>query len=305
MPAPLAAAAGALVWRGSGAAPLVAVVHRPRYDDWSLPKGKLTEDETELDAAVREISEEIGAQVTVGRRLGRAEYIIAGGDDPVRKNVAYWTMRYVDGEFAPSDEVDALEWLSPDAARERLTYVTDRAVLDEFLAVPAADSVIALVRHARAGKRSEWDGEDALRPLDESGQAQARGLVRFLTYFGADRVISADRVRCIQTVEPFAKAIGVAVEIDPTFNDESYLESPSRSLTTLLSLGKPGMATAVCSQGLTIPSLIDELGVGHLDSDTRKGAAWVLSVLDGEVLAADYYPTPGGPVPRPPVRGMG
>ena len=296
MPAATVPAAGALVWRGAAPMLRIAVVHRQRYDDWSLPKGKLADDETELDAAVREVREELGARVVVSRRLGRVNYVISSGDDKksVNKTVAYWAMRYVDGDFVPSDEVDVVEWLAPDQARERLTYVTDRAVLDEFVAAPPPESVIVFVRHARAGKRSEWRGEDALRPLDESGWDQAHGLARFGTYFGAARIVSADRVRCVQTVTPLSEVAGLPIEIDPTFNDESYLRSPSDSLTALLSLGKPGQVSVVCSQGLTIPSLIEEVTDGMVDADTRKGAAWVLSLTDSEVVSADYYADPGG-----------
>ena len=297
MPAPTSHAAGALVWRD--AAPTIAVVHRPRYDDWSLPKGKLADDETEIDAAVREIGEEIGARVTLSRRLGRVTYGIEGGGDTlVHKTVVYWAARFRDGEFHPSDEVDRLDWLTPDEARDRLTYVTDRAVLEEFLALPRPDSMILLVRHARAGKRSEWDGDDARRPLDDSGREQAAQLTTFLNYFAPDRVVSADRVRCVQTVTPFAESAGLKVEIDPTFNDESYVRAPDESLAALLALGKPGTVTVVCSQGLTIPSLIDEVGGGVLDPDTRKGAVWALSLVDSEVVSADYYSAPGGRVRR-------
>ena len=284
-------AAGGVVWRetADGAAE-VAVVRRPRYDDWSLPKGKLREGETDLDAAVREVREEIGATVAVSRRLGKVRYDVAGQ----RKTVAFWAMRHTGGEFTPSDEVGEVAWLPVSAARERLTYDTDRGIVDTFAELPLPESTIVLVRHARAGKRSEWRGADADRPLDPNGQRQAQGLITFLGHFGPDRVLSANRVRCIDTVRPFAEAAGLPLQVDAVFNDESYLDSPVHSMTAVLSLAKPGRCAVVCSQGLTIPSLIDRLGPGIVDSTTRKGTAWVLSLVDGDVISADRYDDAAG-----------
>jgi 8-oxo-dGTP pyrophosphatase MutT (NUDIX family)/phosphohistidine phosphatase SixA len=279
------AAAGGIVWRGRHPAVEVALVHRPRYDDWTLPKGKLEAGESELAAAVREVREEVGASVAVSRRIGRVRY----HHDGAKKTVAYWALRYLDGAFVPNDEVDELVWLAPAQARAKLSYAVDRPVLANFATLPVPDSVIVLVRHAKAGKRSEWRGDDRLRPLDETGRQQAQKLVGFLQCFAPGRVISAEPVRCVQTVEPLAAALGVDVVVDPAFSDDSYLRSPAATETALLALAKPGQVTVVCSQGSAIPGLIDELGPGSDATDTRKGAAWVLSVVDGDVVAADYY----------------
>ncbi len=145
-------AAGGVVWRVRKGKVEVAIVHRPRYDDWSLPKGKLVEGETELAGAVREVVEEIGSQVAVSRRVGTIAYDVAAA----RKTVTYWVMRHLSGEFTPNAEVDAVQWLRPKAARDALTYYVDRRIMNDFAAVPIPDSVIILVRHARAGKRTQW-----------------------------------------------------------------------------------------------------------------------------------------------------
>jgi 8-oxo-(d)GTP phosphatase len=279
------AAAGGVVWRGRHPDVEVALVHRPRYDDWSLPKGKLEDGESELAAAVREVGEELGTSVAVSRRIGRVRY----HHDGMGKTVAYWAMRCLDGEFVPGDEVDAVEWLSPAKACRRLTYSVDLPVLADFGALPVPDSVIVLVRHAKAGKRSEWRGDDRLRPLDAAGAQQARTLVELLRCFAPQRVVSADLTRCVQTVEPIAHSLGVDVRVDPAFADDSYLDTPTATETALLSLAKPGTVTVVCSQGTAIPALIDQLGPGTDASDTRKGAAWALCLVDGDIIAADYY----------------
>jgi len=266
-------------------------VHRARYDDWSLPKGKVADGELQVAAAVREISEEIGAVASPSRRLGSVRYAVDG----VRKDVTYWAMRYRGGSFTPSDEVDEMRWLQIADARGLLSYETDRAVLDEFTELPPPDSVVILLRHAKAGKRVDWDGPDAQRPLDDVGRLQASAVVPFLTSFGVDRVVSATLTRCVQSVEPFAKVAGVSVDIEPMFDDEVFVDSPSATLTALLALAKLGHVAVVCSQGITIPALIDRIAGGlvdAVDSDTRKGAAWVLSLVDGDVVGVDYYADP-------------
>jgi 8-oxo-dGTP pyrophosphatase MutT (NUDIX family)/phosphohistidine phosphatase SixA len=287
-PATTLRAAGGVVWRRADPEVEIALVHRPRYDDWTLPKGKLEPGEELLDAAVREVGEEMGAQVEVSRRVGRVRYAVEDG----RKTVTFWAMRCLREDFRPDREVDAVQWLPWSAARRALSYETDRQVVDDFVSVPVPDSVVVLLRHARAGKRSEWNGEDALRPLDPSGERQAERLGALLRYFRPRTVYAADRTRCIQTVQPLAARTDLQVVVEPVFADESFIENPGATETALLSLAKPGRVSVVCSQGTAIPALIDRLGQGMRSSDTRKGAFWVLSFVDGDVVAADYYDPP-------------
>jgi 8-oxo-(d)GTP phosphatase len=263
----------------------VALVHRPRYDDWSLPKGKLVDGESPLAGAVREVGEELGSRVAVSRRIGTISYDVAAA----RKTVTYWVMRHLDGEFEPNDEVDDVQWLRPKAARDVLTYYVDRRVMSDFAAVPIPDSVILLVRHGRAGKRGEWRGPDNERPLEPSGVAQADRLVGLLEMFAPNRIVSADLVRCVQTVQPLADHLGSKVRADPIFGDDAYTSAPAATEDALLALAKPGKVTVVCSQGETIPGLIERLGRGVVPSDTRKGAVWALSIVDGNVVSTDYY----------------
>jgi 8-oxo-dGTP pyrophosphatase MutT (NUDIX family) len=284
-PTPDVRAAGGVVWRLGKGKVEVAIIHRPRYDDWSLPKGKLEEGETNLAGAVREVAEELGSHVAVSRRIGEVTYDVPVG----RKLVTYWVMRHLDGTFAPTAEVDAVEWLRPKAARDQLTYDFDRRVMAEFAAVPIPDSVILLVRHAKAGKRNEWRGTDTDRPLEPAGEAQAARLATLLALFCPDRVVSAEPVRCVETVRPLAERLGLATLIEPVFGDESFAASPRASEDAVLALAKPGKVSVVCSQGTTIPGLVDRLGRGVLDSDTRKGAFWALSAVDGTVVSMDYY----------------
>ena len=281
---PTIRAAGGVVWRDDGGPLRIAVIHRDRYDDWSLPKGKLNHGESRLSAAVREVHEETGAVVAATRRLIETAYLV----DDVPKTVQFWAMRYRSGEFTRNSEVDDLRWLPLPEARTALTHGVDRSVLDAFAARPVPQSVIVLLRHAKAGRRTQWQGDDRLRPLDKAGRLQARELPAFLSAFTPVSVVSADRVRCVQTLEPFAVATGMDLAISPAFSDESYLDDPEATRNELLALAKSLPAAVVCSQGIAVPGLVTDL-TGLEDTRARKGAAWVLSFADGAVVSADYY----------------
>ena len=108
----------------------IAVVHRPRYDDWSLPKGKLDRGETFEQAALREVEEETGFVCALGEELEPVRYHDSRGR---AKLVRYWRMVVVRGEFVPNDEVDELRWVPPDRARRLLTYPHDRALVQSLL----------------------------------------------------------------------------------------------------------------------------------------------------------------------------
>src|SRR5437764_2663286 len=124
-------------------------------------------------------------------------------------------MRAVGGEFSPGQEVDELRWLPIADAHELVTRATDREVLERFSRRPPLTGSVLLLRHASAGSRSKWEGDDALRPLDEEGEEQAEELVRLLSRFGVEDIISADYVRCVETVRPLSEAIRVTVREEP------------------------------------------------------------------------------------------
>ncbi|UNO43914.1 NUDIX hydrolase [Streptomyces sp. MST-110588] len=124
-------AAGCVLWRRS---PLdgeleIALVHRPKYDDWSHPKGKLKRGESALDGAVREVAEETGMRCRPGAPLPTAHYVVAGRP----KEVRYWAAEATGGAFSPNTEVDRLLWLPPAPARNRLTHDRDRSLIDALL----------------------------------------------------------------------------------------------------------------------------------------------------------------------------
>jgi 8-oxo-(d)GTP phosphatase len=208
-------AAGAVLWRPAGRGTQVALVHRPKYDDWSLAKGKLEPGEPAVLAAVREVQEETGLQITLGLRLSPVRYEVIGQP----KVVDYWAARAdaSAGEFTANHEVDRLDWVPLSQAEARLSYGHDAALIAEFGAAPRPTVPLILVRHASAGSKSDWRKADLLRPLDSHGKQQARTLARLLACFGCGRVLSSPAERCVATVRPFAAAIDAEVEAIPAF----------------------------------------------------------------------------------------
>jgi 8-oxo-dGTP pyrophosphatase MutT (NUDIX family) len=288
-------AAGGVVWRTSTDGVLeTAVVHRPKYDDWSLPKGKLDAGEHSLAAAVREVGEETGLTVVAGRRSLRTRYAVDEGD----KQVDYWLMQAVAGEFEPNSEVDELRWLLLGDATELVTHDHDRAVLADLARddVPRAPTLL-LVRHGSAGSRSDWDGPDELRPLDAKGRRQAARLAEVLPLFAPTAVLSAERTRCRETVQPLADELGLDVLPCRELGEEEFSDDPQAGLAIVERLlahrNRPGV-TVLCSQGGAIPSVLLALSVrwegvsGRLYPPAAKGSTWALGGRPG-ALVADYY----------------
>lgn len=282
------------MWRpdAKSGEPRVAVIHRPRYDDWSIPKGKIDPGETAPVAAVREIFEETGQHAVLGRRVAKVTYPISAGTKVVR----YWAAQGLGGDFVPNREVDDLLWLRPKEAFKRLTYPLDRKVLNRFVKQQCDTQTVLIVRHGTAGRKARYKGDDRKRPLDGTGRKQAKALVPQLLAFGAEEVYAADRVRCSQTVEPLAAALGVLISSEPTLTEEAYAESPKAAHRRVLEIAAQSGTPVICTQGKVIPSLIawwcERDGVKPDKSRNRKGSTWVLSLADGRLVAADHIPSP-------------
>ena len=294
-------AAGVVAWRPADTGAEVAVVHRPRYDDWSLPKGKLDPGETIPEAAVRETAEETGYQVRLGAQLGETRYQVQEG----KKVVRYWAAQVCSGTFAPNDEVDELRWLPPDAAAELLSYEWDPDVLQRFVRLGTASVPgLLLVRHAKAGNRAGWQDADSLRPLSKAGQRQAHAVSRLLVLFGPDRVYTAPPLRCVQSVHPLAERLGQPVIVEPLLGEDAYWDDPDAGLRRVVELAAEPGVTVICSQGGLIPDVVHRLAERYGDRSAvdgqdgyppaRKASTWVLGLHGEQLSFADYYPTPDG-----------
>jgi 8-oxo-(d)GTP phosphatase len=287
-------AAGAVLWRHNGdpLTPEVAIIHRPRYDDWSLPKGKVDPGETEPVTAVREVHEETGYASILGRRLAAVSYPVEQGI----KKVRYWAARTVGGDFDPNDEVDDLKWLPVSEALKQLEYPHDRKVLRRFAKQPIDTKTVLIVRHGTAGSKSRYKGDDRKRPLDKRGRAQAESLVGVLLSFGADVLYAADRVRCHQTLEPLGEELGASIQDESALTEEAYADNRKAARHRILEIAAADGTPVICTQGKVIPDLIawwcDRDGVRPDKSRNRKGSMWVMSLSNERLIAADHIGSP-------------
>jgi 8-oxo-dGTP diphosphatase len=255
-------AAGGVVWRERRGTREVLLVHRPRYDDWSLPKGKLTPHEHVLVAARREIEEETGVRVVLGPPLGVQRYAVRKNGGTAEKLVHYWSaVPLNEGDFEPNDEVDEIRWLPGDKARNRLSYPRDVDILDALEhAVPVVATVV-VVRHAEAVKRKDWDGKDTVRPLTSNGEAVAERLTDVLAVLGANRLISSDAERCAATLTPYAASIDRHIHLWPEISERGYDADPDGLRGLAERVWRPGKVTVVCSHRPVLPALSRELGL--------------------------------------------
>ena len=285
-------AAGGVLWREASGGVEVAVVHRPKYDDWSLPKGKLDTGELEVSGAVREVAEETGFTCVVGRGLGTSRYRVLDRGRDVPKTVRWWALQAVDGAFVPSEEVDELRWLPLPVALRTATTGREDGVLERFAACPPQTSTVLLVRHGRAGSRAGWAGEDDERLLDADGLRQAERLSHVLPLWQPTEVLSAPPLRCRATVEPLARRLGLPVEPDADLAEAAEGALPGR----LRELGASGRTLVACSQGgvigQAVGALVSTAGLEVADLRAPKGSVWALSFAAGALVDADRTDVP-------------
>jgi 8-oxo-(d)GTP phosphatase len=294
-------AAGGVLWRSSGSGAIeVALVHRPKYDDWSLPKGKLRRGEHPLVTACREVAEETGIQPKAGRRLDIEHYDTAVGP----KAVEFWAMHGQDGPFRPTAEVDRLAWMSLADARWRLRYRRDSyeiGALEALAESTLVTSAVLLVRNARAIPVGRWEGIKAHRPLDVEGQEQAEALRQTLPAFGPSRLISAGEARFVDTVRPLAAELGLPVETEPVFGEEEYAERPRDGMARLAEFADADGTSVVCAPGAVIRHLLlllaENAGLDVREYPAVKGSVWALFFSCGQLAGADYYPALTSPWP--------
>lgn len=287
-------AAGAVLWRGDMFDPAsieVAVIHRPHYDDWSLAKGKVDPGESIPTTCAREILEETGYDVRLGKLIGKVTYPVLDRT----KVVYYWTAKVLGGEFTPNDEVDEIRWLSIADACELLSYQVDTEVLAKAakrFQTPTTTRVL-YVRHARAHGRRTWAGDDNKRPLDKKGRRQSEMLVPMLLPYKPTAIYSAVPDRCQTTALPLADELGLDIGVNRLFGDDAWLENPETAKKRFLEVVAEGGVPVIIGQGTIIPAMLEWLsGNGTLpipgEINSKKGSVWVLSFNNGVLTGADY-----------------
>jgi 8-oxo-(d)GTP phosphatase len=274
-------AAGAVIWRGDQHDPEVAVIHRPAYDDWTFPKGKLKSGEHVIAGGLREVREETGLTVLLGRALPPVHYMSADR----LKRVDYWVARAVaDAGFEPGEEVDELRWLPVAEAKALLTWEWDKGLLRALRVAPLDTVPLVLARHGSAGSRSEWQGDDAARPIDSDGVSQAANLATALSAYRPERLVSSPSLRCVQTLEPYAAEVAAEIRMEPLLSEEG--QDPGKTPALVHALPAPA---AVCSHGKVLPGLIEALSGKRVH--LRKGSFAVLHRAGGRVVSVERYPT--------------
>lgn len=311
-------AAGALVWREKGGDLQVLLVHRPRYDDWSFPKGKLESGESLCACAVREVAEETGVQVRLEQPLETIRYRLGDG---TRKEVRYWAARELDrgspalaarGRIprASRSEIDGVQWMGVKEARKRLDHAIDRDLLGSLVDLWEDDKLdtwtLVLVRHARAVKRSVWnrpkkrtaEQDEATRPLTgDHGRARARALAPILAAYGVGRAISSPWRRCCDTMAPYCRAAGLNLELEPAITEHAHAAAPKATRKVVeRALRMREGPVALCTHRPVLPAVMDvvaEYAPGKLLRSVPNRDPWLKT---GEIMVIHMARRPHGKI---------
>lgn len=282
-------AAGALPWRRRRGALQVALVHRPRYDDWSWAKGKLENGEEWPVAAIREVFEETGYHVHLGRTLPTSEYTISDSGDhaaqPQTKQCRYWAAEVVGGDGTLVNEIDEVAWLDVDDATARLSYPRDHDQLHALVKADLAGTLttwpLVIVRHAKSRSRSAWRDPDPLRPLNSRGRDRAQALVPILAAYGVTRVVSSPSVRCLDTIAPYALAAGQRPRLKEGLSEEGFAQDPDKAPHHLAQLLERGNSAVVCTHGPVLPVLLEGLAAIADPAESAARVALLKAAQDG------------------------
>lgn len=284
-------AAGALLWRETAERTIeIALIHRPRYGDWTLPKGKIEEGETALQCAYRELVEETGIKANFTQQLGSVDY----EENGQAKRVIFWAAHCAldASNFIANEEVDQLRWLTIEEALEEATSPTDLEIILKFKDQPKRSDTLIILRHTKALERGDWDEPDSQRTLDEVGFDQAQLLIKHLEPFAIDEVYTSDFTRCVQTVTPIAHARGLSITTVPSLNEETFHEDPARAVSFANALKQDEKNILICSHNPVIPTMLRGiLNTKLKNKDLIKlepGDAWIVHRVNGEIVGLDY-----------------
>lgn len=254
LPRDVIRAAGVVLTRGVGKDLEIAIIHRRRRGDWSLPKGKLEPGEHPIEAAVRECAEETGVTPVLDVPLPTQRYPVDG----VPKTVEYWRASASEGEFTANKEVDRLRWVHPKEAAAAMTYPRDADLIALAARTPPTIPFL-LLRHTSAEKRSDWarrtgrDRDDPARGLLAHGEWEADRVIPLLRAFGVRHLHSSDAERCLATLRPAAAALGAGIRLEPTVSEEVFVADPAAGQARTVELFAQPWPTVLCTHRPVIP----------------------------------------------------
>ncbi|WP_418907119.1 NUDIX hydrolase [Glutamicibacter endophyticus] len=288
-------AAGAIPWKVVDGELRVLLIHRPRYDDWSWPKGKLDDGESVAECAVREVYEEVGLSVHLGLPLSATAYSVKGK----AKIVYYWAAKVADGVTAQPDggECDKVRWVSGSKALKLLTNASDRQPLEDLMKAHKKGRLDTLahiiLRHAKAKPRGNWTREEGERPLAATGRRQAQAVSRLLSAWMPQRVYSSPWTRCLQTITPYAAKYSLKPKKLRSMTEYAASLKPHKAQAVLGKILAREQSSLLCTHRPVLPLLLEVLS-GSMDKS-------VAEVLPDE----DPYLEPGGLIVVHQARGNG
>ncbi|GAA2945869.1 NUDIX domain-containing protein [Glutamicibacter bergerei] len=285
-------AAGAIPWRIEHGQLQVLLIHRPRYDDWSWPKGKLDAGESIPECAIREVREEVGLNITLGLPLAATAYTVKNKT----KVVYYWAAQVGAGIIEQPDgsECDQSLWVQAEQAREQLTNPSDIAPLDDLIKAQAHQRLesmpLIIVRHAKAKPRGKWTRAEGERPLAATGRRQALAVARMLEAWRPSHVASSPWIRCVQTVTPYVSLHEIKLKTINAITEHAANRKPEKATRALEKLVAKTRSQVVCMHRPVLP-----LVIAVLRSKLPAKAAAVLPSSDpflepGGVIVAHQVP---------------
>ena len=287
--------AGAVLWQSiDDTGVKIAVIHRPRYDDWSFPKGGVDAGESHIQAAFREVLEETGVKAIFGPEIGTVDYEV----NSVTKEVRYWLAEAHEfNVMTPNpEEVDAIEWLSISDAINKLSNSDDREVLRMAEEFGFGSTPLVLLRHTKALKRDLWDGDDGDRPLEHMGQIQAARIPAIYAPYAIEKIYSSDAIRCVQTIEVMAAEYGITPIYSSEISEFGFEKDSEKALDYALSVMLSDKSSVMCSHNPVLPKLVKKLigkkNFKRLSAELKPGDSFVLHHRAGEVIAVDWTPAP-------------
>ena len=275
-------AAGVVCWREAGKDIEVLLVHREQYDDWGFPKGKQDKGELLQETAVREVEEEAGIKIRLGRKLDVIHYKVGKGED---KYVSYWASKvphkiYSKSRFVPNKEIARVEWHDLKTASKMLSYSHDRELLQKLIEFHNAGQLetrsLIVLRHAKATPRVDWTNGEATRPLLPEGEVQAQRLVQLLKSYGPKRLITSPWRRCHDTVKPYSKSCKRKLVKRSQITEFKSKKNPKQARQLMEDLFKDTKNALVCTHRPALPEVlatVSQHAAGEMAGPIREAAS--------------------------------